>query len=98
MLPVRSDKKGKRTALSNAPIAPIIFMAPDNVPVCLPPMSAQAVQLGLKVRSTPNVAMEKHRMKLFADGMEAAARTLAAATPNPHMAGSLRDSLQCPRR
>ncbi len=71
-----------------------MFMAPESVPVCFPPMSAQTVQLGLKVRSTPNVAVEKQKIKPPADGIEAAAATVTAANPNPHIAGNLRESFQ----
>src|SRR5229473_5816417 len=98
MFPVRANKPGNKIALPKELRDPIIFMAPERAPTCFPPMSAQTVQLGLRVRSTPKVAREKSSTKPLTEGTKAAARSARDASPNPHIAGSLRDRFQCPLR
>src|SRR6266436_1302528 len=98
MFPDRANKPGNRIALPKELRDHIIFMAPDRAPTYRPPMSAQTVQLGLRVRSTPNVARAKSRTKPTSEGTKGAAMRATHASPNPHMAGSLRDLFQCPLR
>src|SRR5689334_10066140 len=55
--PVAFSSQGKQMELLNDPSEPMAFMAPESVPVRLPPMSEQVVQLELSEKSTPKVVM-----------------------------------------
>ena len=67
-------------------------MEADSVPVRSPPISEDADQLGLKVKSTPNVVSENHRINKPTLSQRAASRRQIAARPKPDMAGNLRES------
>jgi hypothetical protein len=74
----------------------MVFMAADSVPEYLPPTSQQTGQLEVTVRSTPNVVKAKQAMNHPGERMNGAGSNVPAASPNPNMAGSLRDNFHLP--
>jgi len=89
-------RTGNSNELANEPNAPMVFIAADSVPEYLPPTSQQTGQLALTVRSTPNVVKAKQAMNNPGERMKGAGSNVAAASPNPNMAGSLRDNFHLP--
>ena len=80
-------RTGNSSELANEPNAPMVFIAADSVPEYLPPTSQQTGQLALTVRSTPNVVKAKQAMNHPAECVKGAGSNVAAASPNPNMAG-----------
>src|SRR2546423_12718564 len=89
-------KRGKSRELANEPSAPAVFMAAESVPEYRPPTSQQTVQLGLTVKSRPNVAKAKQTMNHPGECMNGAGSKVTAAIANPNMAGNLRDNFHFP--
>ena len=89
-------RTGNSNELANEPSAPIVFIVADRVPEYLPPTSQQTGQLAHTVRSTPNVVRAKQAMNHPGECMNGAGINVAADSPNPTMAGSLRDNLHLP--
>src|SRR4051812_49097782 len=89
-------KRGNSRELANEPNAPAVFMAAESVPEYLPPTSQQTVQLGLIVKSRPNVAKAKQPMNHPGERMNGAGSKVTAASANPNMAGNLRDKFHLP--
>ena len=89
-------KIGKSRELANEPNAPAVFIAAESVPEYLPPTSQQTVQLGLTVKSRPNVAKAKQAMNHPGECMNGAGSKVTAASANPNMAGNLRDNFHLP--
>ena len=89
-------KRGKSSELASEPNAPAVFMAAESVPEYLPPTSQQTVQLGLTVKSRPNVAKAKQAMNHPGECMKGAGSNVIAASANPNMAGNPRDNFHFP--
>src|SRR5258708_22713857 len=86
----------KRRERAKEPTSRAVLMASESVPEFRPPTSQQRVQLGLTVKSRPNVAKAKQAMNHPGECMNGAGSKVTAASANPNMAGNLRDNFHFP--